>query len=354
MIQILNPFEYLGHRDKPGTLNKYLLANMNLAKDKVLSPAEYRLIVRYYICALYFREFFRTKPILVFRGEKGSGKTFISRSIGKIFYGNNFEVTMVPDDLRQLIPALTSSAFLALDNLDNGGRKLDDLLATIATGISQKLRKLYTTNTMVEYFINCFVAISTRTPKFNRDDVADRAILVELNRLERFIPEEKLLEPFAEYRSEIMSQVITMLQRTLRRLKHNKGKNLSYDFRLADFADFFVRAQPAKQRERALAILKKIQKTQTQFVAEGTDLFDLMAKWVPGHQKHYYSYKDLHKELIQIAKLEEIPFPYQDNQRGFSQKMATLRSNLESIYHIEEKSIRHGQKAFRFRLKEKG
>ena len=53
---------------------------------------------------------------------------------------------------------------------------------------------LYTTNQLVEYPVTAFVGITSRTPHSVREDVADRLLLFQVERMETFGAEGKLRE----------------------------------------------------------------------------------------------------------------------------------------------------------------
>ena len=48
-----------------------------------------------------------TKPIFVLIGEKGSGKTSFLRRSGQILMGENFDVTSITSDYKNLITLIT-------------------------------------------------------------------------------------------------------------------------------------------------------------------------------------------------------------------------------------------------------
>ena len=109
-------------------------------------------------------------------GEKGSGKTSVLRRIGQLLFGPKFQVLGMSHEPKDFDAAVTGDAFVGIDNADANIAWLDDKLAVVATGGTLKRREYYTTNKLVEYPITAFVGITSRTPHFRREDVADPAV----------------------------------------------------------------------------------------------------------------------------------------------------------------------------------
>jgi hypothetical protein len=103
---------------------------------------------------------------------------------------------------RDFDAAVTGDAFVGIDNADANVPWLDDKLAVVATGGMLKRRKYYTTNQLIEYPITAFVAVTSRTPYFRREDVADRLLLFHVERLETFGAESALLGELTAHRNQ--------------------------------------------------------------------------------------------------------------------------------------------------------
>jgi hypothetical protein len=152
-------------------------------KEEFLTRADQQWLFRSWLHATLFPELFPTRPILAMIGTMGSGKTSVLRRIGQLLFGPKFQVMGMSDDPKDFDAAVTGEAFVAVDNADADVKWLDDKLAVVATGGTLKRRVLYTTNQLVEFPITAFVGITSRTPHFKREDVADRLLLFHVERL---------------------------------------------------------------------------------------------------------------------------------------------------------------------------
>ncbi|MHC5057588.1 MAG: hypothetical protein ACYTKD_23175 [Planctomycetota bacterium] len=156
---------------------------------------------------LFFPELFPTRPILALVGEAGSVKTFALKKVGRLLFGRSFNVMQLSKDPKDFEAALTNMPFVAVDNSDTRIDWLPDHLAVAATGGSLQRRELYTTNRLVEFPVVASVGITSRTPHFRREDIADRLLLFYLKRLRSFTPESDLLQELENRRDEVMTEV---------------------------------------------------------------------------------------------------------------------------------------------------
>ena len=227
--------------------------------------------------ALFFPELFPTRPILAMIGEKGSGKTSVLRRIGQLLFGPKFQVMSMSHEPKDFDAAVTSDAFVVIDNADGNVPWLDDKLAVVATGGTLKRRNLYTTNQLVEFPITAFVGITSRTPHFRREDVADRLLLFHVERLEAFGAESTLLAELTAQRNALMTELVGQLQRVLAALAKNKDKTYPTNFRIADFAQFVLKVADADGRlAEAEAMFDRLVAEQLAFIAQDDPVIELL------------------------------------------------------------------------------
>ncbi len=289
--------------------------------------------------SLFFESLMRTKPILAFIGPKGSGKSITNRKVGMLLFGQAFDVMPLTEDSKDFDAAVTNSALVAIDNADTKCDWLNDRLAIVATGGSLKKREYYTTNKLVEIPTHCFLAITSRTPQFRRDDVVDRLLIMKVQRFDAFKSEKSLLTELLQNRQQIMSEVVYHLQEVVRALQAGQGVDDSGAFRMADFADFAMKvARYAGVEDQVKVIFTKLTHEQSAFTLEGNSIFDLLSAWAPQNVGREVTNADLCKELAELAKKEGTIFAYEGKTRAFAQVMSHLRSNLEEFFIVTERS----------------
>jgi hypothetical protein len=158
------------------SLSKHLIEKAHLTEEK----HNLRLRSSAFM-ALIFTPLFESaeeKPIICYTGVKASGKGLISTAIGKILFGPGFLPSHLPDDLRDLQVALIGNYYLVLDNVDSIVRShVTDALCRAATGERISKRKLYTDSDELKIRPRVFLSITSRDPRFKRDDLVDRLII---------------------------------------------------------------------------------------------------------------------------------------------------------------------------------
>lgn len=343
--------------EKPKTtkslLDKHIISQASF-KSGDLKKREQRLILTLWFYSIYFESIMPTKPILVLVGEKGSGKTTTMKKIGKVLYDKNFNV-MNQKELKDFDAAVCNSHFLVLDNLDKKVAWLDDKLATVATGGTMKIRALYSNYEMLDFPVKCFLAITTKKPKFNRDDVADRLLLLDMKRCKNFSAEEGLLSEFMKNKNCLMYEIVHSLQEITRALKKEKDNKIKVRFRMADFADFSIRvARYAGIEKQVKLAFKKLTEKQIQ-LADGRDpVLQLIWKWGQKYPGKEITPAELCKELTALAEASDGKFIYRNKHRAFCQKFTHLLSRLRKDFDIDVREAGGHKKYYAFIPKKKG
>lgn len=334
------PFQINLSNSNGSWLDEIIFSKTNLVSDE-LSPNERRLILVIWFYALFFENIMPTKPILAFIGERGSGKTTTLRKIGMLLYGERFNVTPLTNDPKDFDAAVTNSALVVFDNADASFKWLDDKLAIAATGGSVQKRVLYTTNKLVDYPIRCFIGISSRTPEFRRDDVADRLLIMKVERWVKFVAEKIILSEVIEHRNEIMSEAVLHIQEILGALRDYWTEIEAVDFRMADFARFaLILAKYAGVYPEMEAIFNKLSTEQTDYANEYDPLAELLSEWVSGDKNagREVTTNELYKELSGCALKRNEEFSHSfGNVQSFGQRLANSLTYLKTIFKITKR-----------------
>jgi len=303
---------------------------------------EYRQLFATCLLSQFFIDLLPTKPLLLFLGEKGSGKTSIIRQVGKLIFGSNFDVKTVERGKEDAFTAMVAAHFMVpLDNVDTSITWLNDALATTATGNKRTLRKLYTTATEKEIWPRCFVWLSSRTPYFRRDDVSDRLIILRLKRLPigKFIQEGQLLRQIAENRAGLLHELLQKLNTIVAYLNKHDISQDCVNFRLADFAALGKAIWTALGGEEAAGawerILNKMQVEQEDFALEDDPLPLVILEWMgDDNEKGPICPNTLFTELQCTAEQKSMDFTYK-NARSIGKRLSNIKSTFEDRLNIK-------------------
>ena len=350
------PFELLETPSKTSLIHAYLLESVNFtdaSEDDALTADEKRVVLLIWILATFFESVLPTKPLLLMDGIKGSGKTFALRKFGRVVYGRDFDVTGTPEKQETFDLDVARSSFLVLDNADSYASWLEDRLAALATGAKYTRRVLYSTAEMMDLRPKCFVALTSRTPKFRRDDVADRLIVLKLERRATFSSEHKMLAELHEHRDAIMTEIVSLLQYVVKSLQNYDDWDVETTFRMADFAIFALKYARGNGTEDAMrAIFEKLSHEQKQFATEMDPTCFLLEKWARVHPDRWVKSTELCTGLTKIARDAHIDWYYSGSPNSFAQKWKQMQDDYAEFFVIEEKPGRGRTNLYRVALKD--
>ena len=276
-----------------------------------------------------------TKPIQVFIGPKGSGKTTCQRIIGQWLFGRHFNVQGINDE-DDFIATITHNYFAVFDNVDTYKKWLNDRLAQAATGQRIEKRELYTTNRLVRYYPRCFLSLNSREPKFRRPDVADRLLLFRVQRLSKFASEARMLDKIHKYRNELWSETLNELNKTIAFLKTNDETFIS-QHRMADWAELGWRISKMRGGgDYFIELLSKMDKEQSTFVLEDDSIFLCLDIWLdnPQNQEREVTASQLYYDFQIIAEKEKVSFTFK-NTTSFGIHLRNILSDLEEFFDVK-------------------
>lgn len=321
-------------------LAKTLVKDIPFEQDSFapLTPDQQRMVFILWLYSLFFESILPTKPIMTFIGEKGSGKTTALRRILRLFFGPGSDVTGLERDREDaFIAAITHNYLAVFDNLDGKVSWINDRLAIAATGSSIQRRKLYTTNELVIYRPRCFLAVTSRNPQFKRDDIADRLILLKVDRLKSFIPESTLLKQVDSNRDLLLTEMLCDLNEILASLK-KEVDTPKYQFRMSDWAALCWRiAAFLGVGNEFNTILSKLSVEQSTFVLGDDPLYICLTTWLenPDNINREVNSRTLYNELAAIAQTEQIEWTY-TSAISLGKRLNNIKSNIAQLipFHV--------------------
>ena len=349
--------------EKTSLLNEELTDKINFSED-VLTVDERRLLFHYYLLSLLFKSIQPTRVISCFFGAKGSGKSITLRKIGMLLSGSKFDVKSLPQNEDDFDVIAINSYLFFIDNADTKCSWLNDRLARAATGAEISKRELYTTAKVFKKRMQCFMGITSRTPHFRRDDVAERLLLMPVQRFKNIIPENVLLESILANRNAMLTELFRYAQQAIRALYRWKDVRESGSFRMADFYAFTVKlARSDGCEDKVINLFKKMNQEQSLFTLGHDVIFELLSEWVKqeaddgfgekiSNSRREVTSNILNIELADLAEKKGLGYPYREKPRAFAQRLSNLLSNLQEFFIISERKGRGKTKLYSFILRE--
>jgi hypothetical protein len=336
-----------------GLLRPLIFDSVNFSDDGRLKADDQRWLFSAWLRSHFFGSLLPTKPLLLTCGEKGSGKTLAMRKWLRLLFGAAGEVTSLERDKQDgFVAAVSSQPVIVFDNVDERVGWLADLLAQVATGISFKRRELYTTNEQVEFKPQCFIALNSRTPKFieNRDDVLDRTLVLQAERLTTYTAEDELLEEIAEHRNSLWTELLRGLNKLLSVTPANGFRTRGTGFRMADFAGFALAVARAEGVEaQATRILHCLEGRRSEMLLGDEPISLCLEKWLERSENcgRLVSSGELAEDFRAIALAKGFMWPYKSGH-SLGQKLAHIKTNLSERFRVEATRDTANQLRYRF------
>lgn len=258
--------------------------------ENTLTEKDQRMLLRATLIAPLFPCRNRTKPVAVHLGSRqqrqyDTGKTMAAKIIGTLWVGRKFEPVPVKRSSErgeeELQLTLMNQPYVLLDNVDTAIPWLNDFLCTYATGARPTRRKHYENTTLVYYEYRGRLCLTSRDPKFNREDVASRTIPFRFKPLS---PEERkteweLLNPVAEKRNQIWAGILTIAAKVQDALPHLAPPALRG--RLADFLAFgWCVGAACKEETQWEGMADRLALAQAGFAVDEAPIFSILTSIV--------------------------------------------------------------------------
>lgn len=359
------PFELVEIDENRDYFKEYILDFANLDDSGVLSADEQKELLRTWTMATFFNSIMPSKVILAAIGERGSGKTSILKRLGIILYGSKYNVAPLPNKADDFDTLMTNSHLVILDNVDTGTPWLNDKLASVSTGQTIQKRELYSDMKLLKFDTKTFLGVTSRTPQFTRDDVADRLLCINFKRIKDdkgddcFIAEDELVQGVLDNRNQIMSYIMLELQKILKALKETKGRSYRTKFRIADFAKFGLRINDIIGRKAEFeSILDKVCHVQKAFAVEEDSLVYALKIFAKKQIKpHKMSGFELHKQLLFLANEDNFDIPEfrakYKSVKSLTRRIANIKGNISNDVKITIYKERANQKSYKIELMDK-
>jgi hypothetical protein len=282
-----------------------------------LTPDAQKILLKLWILALPFGSLLPGKPLLLVEGAAGSGKTSAIQRIQAALHGHVLAQSISQRGEEDFGVTLLRAPIALIDNTDTYIEWLRDALCAYVTGGGWLRRRKYSDDQQVEVKPQSFIALATKNPAtFRRDDVADRCLILRLDRRADkggYVPMSRLLEQIRATRDDLFGEYLHWLNCIVAEIRAQRNAPIIRSkHRLADFARIASIIADAVGIPQAdlNAALDAAQAERDTFVVEADPLLDLLDRWLENTANVGRSIKaiDLYAELAELAKKLKVNF----------------------------------------------
>jgi len=280
-------------------------------------------------------------PMPIFHGEKGAAKSTSCALLKKIIDPSSLGVLTLQKAERTMAVNLQNHWLLPFDNVSCINEETSDTLCRAITGSGIQQRKLHTNGDDYIFTFKRCIALNGINNVARRSDLLDRAILIELSRIDENKRKENsaITKEFDKDLPLILGNIFDILSKAIKIYPNVKLNKLP---RMADFSHWgYAIAQALGDLGKTFLDEYKCNYNKQNIEAINSDIVaTLLIAFMKEKEIWKGKVSELLKELTYLADREKIKtktndFPSQANL--LSRKLNSLKSNFKSI-GIEFKS----------------
>lgn len=172
-------------------------------------------------------------PVLALNGLQGCAKSSTHARIRMLIDPSGCNLRAAPKDVQDIYIGAGSNWIVSFENISRLSSQQQDALCTLATGGGFATRTLYTNDDETIINVKRPVIINSIPVVITAQDLTDRVINIELQRLEIYRDEIEINAEFEAAKPKLFGALLDLFVKTLAKLPHVK---LSKPPRMADFA----------------------------------------------------------------------------------------------------------------------
>ncbi len=309
-----------------------------------ISAEQMKLAYIVWIFSLAFPDLMPTKPLLILEGAPGSGKSASLQLLQYALLGKAKPIILSKNKEDDFGVILLRSPICVFDNLDAFIDWVPDAVCAYTTAGEWTKRKLFTDAEELTLKPHAFIAVASKNPaSFRREDVADRCVVLRLERRDQFVRFASLEEDVKANRPLILGEYLYYVNKMVAEIRAGALKEAENETtRMADFASLARVVGKVLEWEEGVVddLLAAVQGEQGAFINEEDPLVDLLHKWLsykirnaPSNVGREISLYGLHQELEMLAQSAGITTFYK-TARMLAQKIRGPHISREFIVQM--------------------
>jgi hypothetical protein len=268
-------------------------------------------------------------PILHPYGSQGSGKSSLFKIIKKLCDPSSIDLLVTPSDKKETSQILSHHYVCLFDNMSDLPPWLSDVLAMASTGAALSKRRLHTDEDDVFLQFKGCVGINGINTLINRPDLMDRAILLQLRRIESSVrrEEKELWSSFETERPKILGGMFDALSRAM---AIYPAVELNKKPRLADFArwGYAIAEALGKSGEEFIASYLLNIKMQQEEIVQESLLAQAVLKFMENRLQYDGTVKQCYDELSKLVETDKRHHSWPKHPNQLRKALQVIEVNL--------------------------
>lgn len=351
---VLEPFR-LDNRPLPANKTWYEIMFESTMETSVnVNKAQGTAMMAVWFMFLLFRNAASTRPILALLGMPGAGKSACFRKIYRLLYGKMRDLHQITNS-DDFDIATSTNPLVVYDNVDSYERWLPDRLAMATTASETEKRKLFTDQDTIILKRAALVGVTAHSPKFIREDVADRLLVIMFERRDSFDAETDLLGEVSRLRYTLWHHILEDVRRVLSTPKPTPAE--IPEFRIKDFSVLGLWiARGIGVEQDFLSGLSVVKGSQTDLVIEEEFmLVTAIRRYIQAHPEgDFYTAGELFASLPTRAPDPTAFMKTYKSGVTLGKKLFVMANALKSHFNVEWRpDEKTGTRLWSFKEKEK-
>lgn len=308
---------------------------------------EQRFILKAWFYQTFFQPAMRTA--LCITGPPGCGKSFLQKILKGTLFGFDRGIpnpNSIPEEDYLFSLICKQYRYFFCDEVNENAPTMRQKIRTLVTGEESTIRPKYERN-ILRFRPKVWLSLSAHSPKFRDQDIAQRLLIIELDKLKDkiLINESTFFERATVIRPLLWDNIIGEMQSILSNLSTYAGEviPLKKYCRQVELAQFAWQAFP-DDREVCLVAFNKMFNKQTDFSVQLDPVLDVLRQWWEENSPQYkngdgrasISATVLFSDLSRIASSRGFrSFP--QSSPGLGKWLTNREDKLSELFGFEKK-----------------
>jgi hypothetical protein len=314
-------------------------------------PDHYKQLLKCWLMSTFFATTQKSRPVPMFEGTGGGGKSSLGVALGNILIGDRFATTNSPATGKELAELMTGTPFVVFDEWDLVSKDVEKAFKHLTTGGKHKRREYYTTAQVIELMCDATIIQTTNSNPTREAATSRRNLVVPVAARQQEVGDrvfqsigDHLLPELMSMRQAVWLELLSDLSACVMAL-HNTDPATKTSFSMSDFGVFVQRiadhekwGEDAHQMFMATERKQEEQTANTQLLAE---LLPVLLTISPDLQGKFYTAREWAEHFQHVIAEHDIDRRRKVNTNYVSYMFKTFVDLYSRRFGLQEVENKH-------------